>query len=170
MSRLILDTGPLLDLLLYRFWSEQGRSIDENRLMCRKKFNVSPEQISRFLVRYQSIIVMPGVFVEVGRLARGQLGQSTGQSRELPLAPFWRIVTRELHQMGVEERWVSFLSLDHTLLEQFGPTDAALMHCAQETGEERAPILTHDQPLYGRCRRQQISCILTSEILQRLYP
>jgi hypothetical protein len=71
--------------------------------------------------------------------------------------------------MGVEERWASFLSLDETLLEEFGPTDAALIRCSQETGEERVPILTHDQPLHGRCRKQQISCTLTSEILQRLY-
>ncbi len=169
MPRIILDTGPLLDLLLYRFWSEQGRSIDENRLQCHKQFNVSPEQISRFLGRHQGVIVVPGVFVEIGRLARDQLGRSTGQSRELPLAPFWRVATRELRQMGVEERWVSFLSLDQTLLEDFGPTDATLIRCAQEAGEERVQILTHDHPLYGRCRSQQISCKLTSEILQELH-
>ncbi|MBM4258670.1 MAG: hypothetical protein FJ147_22560 [Deltaproteobacteria bacterium] len=169
MSRLILDTGPLLDLLLYRFWSEQGRSIDENRLECRKQFNVSPKQISQFLGRHQGIIVVPGVFVEVGRLAQVELGRTAGQPREFSLGPFWRVATRELRQMSVEERWISFLSLDQTLLEGFGPTDAALIRCAQETGEERVPILTHDQPLHGRCRRQQISCILPSEILQRLY-
>jgi hypothetical protein len=70
MPRIILDTGPLLDLLLYRFWSEQGRSVDHSRLVCRKQFNISPEQISRFLERHQSIIVVPGVFVEVDRRAR----------------------------------------------------------------------------------------------------
>ena len=168
MPRLILDTGPLFDLLLFRFWSEQGHSIEENRLTCRKQYNVSPEQISRFLGKHQSIIIVPGVFVEVGRLARDQLGRSTRQSRELSLASFWRIVFRELRQMDIEERWASFLSFDQTLLEEFGPTDASLIRCAQETGEERVPILTHDQPLYGRCRRQQISCILTSEILSQL--
>jgi len=169
MPRIIVDTGPLLDLLLYRFWRERGRAINENRLICWKQFNVSPEQISQFLGRYQGIIVVPGVFVEVGRLARDELGHAAGQSRELPLAPFWRVVIRELRQMGVEERWVRFLSLDQTLVEELGPTDTALIHCSQETREERVPILTHDQPLHGQCRRQQISCILTSEILDRLY-
>ncbi|MGE0820877.1 MAG: hypothetical protein AB7G75_00425 [Candidatus Binatia bacterium] len=169
MPRLILDTGPLLDLLLHRFWSEQGRSIDENQLQCRKQFNVSPEQISKFLGRHQSIIVVPGVFVEVGHHAQVQLGKATKQSGELPLAPFWRMVVRELRQMNVEERWISFVSLEQTLLEDFGPTDATLIRCAQETGEERMPILTHDRSLHGRCRRLQISCKLTSELLGELY-
>jgi len=169
MPRIIVDTGPLLDLLLYRFWSEQGRSIDDNRLTCWKQFNVSPEQISRFLGRYQSIIVVPGVFVEVGRRVRDELGHATRQARELPLAPFWRVVFRELRQMSIEERWASFLSLDQALVDELGPTDTALIRCSQETEEERVPILTHDQPLHGRCRRQQVSCILTSEILDRLY-
>jgi hypothetical protein len=169
MPRLILDTGPLFDLLLFRFWNGQGRPIDENQLECRKQFNVSPEQISRFLGRYQSIIVVPGVFVEVGRLARGILNRSLGSGKRELVASFWRFALRELQQMSIDEQWIRLLLLDSQLLEDFGPTDATLIRCAQETGEERVSILTHDQPLHGRCRRQQISCILTSEILQRLY-
>jgi hypothetical protein len=169
MSRIIVDTGPLFDLLLFRFWSEQGRPIDENRLACRKQFNVSPKEISQFLGRHQGIIVVPGVFVEIGRLARDELIHTAKQSKEPPLGRFWRAATREFRQMGIEERWASFLSLDQTLVEEFGPTDTALIRCSQETGEERVPILTHDHPLHGKCRRQQISCKLTSEILQALY-
>lgn len=165
---MILDTGPLLDLLLYRFWSEQGRPIDENRLACRKQFNVSPEQLSRFLGDRRGIICVPGVFVEVGRLARDEIGRSAGRSREASLAPFWRVAIRELQRMGVDERWTRFLLLDQGLIEEVGPTDAALIRCAQETGEERVPILTHDEPLRGRCRRQGVSCMLTSEILEWL--
>ena len=164
MPRIILDTGPLLDLLLCRFWSEQGRPIDENRLICRKQFHIGPEQLSMFLGRYQSIIVVPGVFVEVGRLARDELGYAAGQFRKLPLALFWRVAIRELRQMGIEERWTSFLSLDQTLVEELGPTDTALIRCSQETGEERVPILTHDQHLHGKCKKRQISCLHTSEI------
>lgn len=167
-SRVILDTGPLFDLLLFRFWSVQGRPIDENRLNCRKQFNVSPEQLSRFLGMCRGIIFVPSVFVEVGQLVRDEIGHSAGQPREISLAPFWRLVIRELHQMNVEEKWVRFLSLDQGLIEEFGPTDAALIRCAQETGEERVPILTHDQHLWGRCQQQRISSMLTSEILSWL--
>ncbi len=169
IPRVIIDTGPLFDLLLFRFWSEQGRPIDENRLNCRKQFNVSPEQLSRFLGMCRGIIFVPGVFVEVGRLARDELGRSAGQSRGRSLTPFWRIAIRELQQMNADERWTRFLSLDQALIEEFGPTDAALIRCAQETGEERAAILTHDKPLRGRCRRQRIPCMLTSGILEQLY-
>ena len=169
IPRVIIDTGPLFDLLLYRFWREQGRPIDENRLNCRKQFNVSPEQISRFLGLCQGIIFVPGVFVEVGRLARDELGRSAGQSRGMSLTPFWRIAIRELQQMNADERWARFLSLDQTLIEEFGPTDAALIRCAEEMGEERVEILTHDEALRGRCLRLHVSCILTSEILERLY-
>lgn len=168
-SRVILDTGPLFDLLLFRFWSERGRHIDENRFICSKQFNVSLELLSRFLGRYHEIVSVPGVFVEIGRLARDELGRSAGQSRGASLAPFWGIATRELRQMNLDERWTKFLSLDQNQIEEFGPTDAALIRCAQETGEERTEILTHDAPLWGRCRRQGVSCILTSEILARLY-
>lgn len=169
IPRVIIDTGPLFDLLLSRFWSEQGRLIDENRLACRKQFNVSPEQLSRFLGLYREIIFVPGVFVEVGRLARDEIGRSARQSRGTSLTPFWRIAIRELQQMNADERWVRFLSLDQTLIEELGPTYAALIRCAEEMGEERVEILTHDEALRGRCLRLRVSCILTSEILGRLY-
>jgi len=60
IASVILDTGPLLDLLLYRFWSDQGHPIDENRLLCRKRFNVSLEQLSRFwaIVRRSSLFLV----------------------------------------------------------------------------------------------------------------
>lgn len=169
IPRVILDTGPLLDFLLYRFWSEQGRPIDENRFACRKQFNVSPEQLSRFLGMRRGVIFVPGVFVEVGRLARDEIGRSAGQSRGASLPQFWRIAIRELQQMNAEERWVRFLSLDQALVEELGPTNAALIRCAQGTGEERVAILTHDHFLWGLCRSQDVSCMLTSEILGWLY-
>jgi rRNA-processing protein FCF1 len=168
-QRIILDTGPLLDLLLYQFWKEQGYSIDENRLQCRKQFNVSPEQISRFLGVQQSILVVPGVFVEMGRLARDAIGRVPNRAKGGSLASFWGIATRELRQMRIDEKWTTFLSLEQNAIEEVGPTDAALMRCAQDTGEERVPILTHDEALRGRCHKQQIRCLLTSEILGQLY-
>lgn len=168
-SRVILDTGPLFDLLLFRFWSERGRPIDENRFNCSKQFHVSLKQLSQFLGRYHEIVSVPGVFVEIGRLARDELGRSTGQLGKVSLAPFWGIAIRELRQMNLDERWTEFLSLDQVQIEELGPTDAALIRCAQETGEERIEILTHDAPLRGQCHKQGVSCILTSEILARLY-
>lgn len=168
IPRVILDTGPLLDLLLYRFWSEQGRPVDENRLTCRTKFNISPDHISQFLGMCRNIIFVPGVIVEVGRLARDEIGRTPGKSSVLSPAAFWRFAIRELHQMGADERWTRFLLLDQTLIEELGPTDAALIRCAEEMGERRAPIFTHDEPLWGRCRRQGVACIITSEILQWL--
>lgn len=152
-SRVILDTGPLFDLLLSRFWSGQGRPNDENRLACCKQFNVRPEQLSRFLGMCQGIIIVPGVVVEIGRLARDEIERSGGQRRGTSLAPFWRLVIRELQQVNADERWARFLSLDQGLIEEFGPTDTALIRCAQETGEERVPILTHDEHLWGRCQQ-----------------
>ncbi len=166
--RVILDTGPLLDLLLYRYWSEQGHPIDDSRLLCRKQFNVSPEQLSRFLGTCRAIIFVPGVFVEVGRLARDEIGRSTGRAQGRPLGLFWRVAIRELQLMGADERWTKFLLLDGKFVEELGPTDAALIRCAQEAAEERVPILTHDERLWGRCRREGITCMITSEILRAL--
>jgi hypothetical protein len=153
---------------LYRFWSDQSRPIDENRLVCSKQFNVSPLQLSRFLGSCQRIILVPGVIVEVGRLARDELVHPTG-SREFSLAPFWRLTIRELKLMGIDERWTSFLLLDGEIVGELGPTDAALIRCAQELGQEHIPILTHDQPLWGHCRKVHVSCMVTSEILPWLY-
>jgi len=168
MMRVILDTGPLLDLLLHRFWGEHGHPIDESRLVCRKQFNVSPTQLARFLGTCRSIIFVPGVIVEMGRLARDEIGHSGGKPNRISLAPFWRVAIRELERMGVDERWIKFLLLDRKLIEELGPTDAALIRCAREVGEERIPILTHDQHLWGRCRSERISCMMTSDILGRL--
>lgn len=156
----ILDTGPLLDLLLYRFWTEQGRSIDQARLICSMQFNVSPLDLSRFLGACRRKILVPGVIVEVGRLARSKVVH--------PLAPFWRLAVRELRLMGIEEKWTKFLLLDGRVIGEFGPTDAALIRCAEELTQERIPILTHDQPLWGHCQKVHVSCMVTSEILPLL--
>ncbi len=157
----ILDSGPLLDLLLYRFWTNRGHSIDVNRLTCSSRFNVSPLQLSRFLGSCRRIILVPGVIVEVGRLARNEVVYS--------LAPFWRCTIRELTLMGIDEKWTRFLLFDGKVVEEFGPTDAALIRCAQELSQEGIPILTHDQPLRGHCRKSHVSCMVTSEILPWLY-
>lgn len=165
---MILDAGPLLDLLLYRYWSEQGRPIDDNRLVCRKQFNVGPEQLSRFLGTCRAIIFVPGVFVEVGRLARDEIRRSTRRAQDRALALFWRVAIRELRLMGADERWTKFLLLDSKFVEELGPADAALISCAQEAAEERVPILTHDERLWGRCQRERIPCMVTSDILRSI--
>lgn len=157
----ILDTGPLLDLLLYRFWSEQGRPVDETRLICSKQFSVTPLQLFRFLGSCRRIVLVPGVIVEIGQLGRNEIVGS--------LARFWRFTIRELELMRIDEKWTRFLLLDRQVVEQFGPTDAALIRCAQELSEEHIPILTHDQPLWGYCRKTRISCMVTSEILSSVY-
>lgn len=164
VTRVILDTGPFLDLLLYGFWTERGRSVDESQLVCRSKFNVSPEQLSRFLGNCLSIIFVPGVLVEIERLARDKIGRAV--SRRMSLAPFWRYTVTELGRMRVDEKWTKLSSLDTALIEDLGPTDAALIRCSQETGQQRIPILTHDEPLWGICRREGIACMVTSDILR----
>jgi len=78
IPRVILDTRPLFDLLLSRFWSEQGRPIDENRLACRKQFNVSPEQLSRFLGMCRGSSLFP---VYLSKSA-GSLGTSSDAHRD----------------------------------------------------------------------------------------
>lgn len=166
--RVILDTGPLLDLLLYRYWSEQGHPIDDSRLLCRKQFNVSPEQLSRFLGNCRELIFVPGVLVEVGRLAREELRRSARRSRGMTLSLFWQVAIRELTRMGVDERWAPFLLLEGKHVEEIGPTDAALIRCARDASE-RAPILTHDEPLWGLCHKEGVPCMVTSEILVHLY-
>ena len=168
IASVILDTGPLLDLLLYRFWSDQGHPIDENRLLCRKHFNVSLEQLSRFLGNCKEIISVPGVLVEVGRLARDELRLPARRTRGMALYLFWRVAIRELRLMGVDERWTRFLLLDEKHVEQVGPTDAALIRCAKDASEH-AFILTHDEPLWGICKKERVPCMVTSEILVHLY-
>lgn len=168
ITRVILDTGPLLDLLLYRFWSVQGRPIDESRLLCRRRFNVSPKELSRFLGNCTERIFVPGVLVEVGRLARDEFRLPARRSRGIALSVFWRVAIRELTLMGVDERWTQFLLLDRKHVEEVGPTDAALIRCAKDASE-RAPILTHDEPLWGLCHKEGVPCMVTSEILVHLY-
>lgn len=168
INQVILDTGPLLDLLLYRYWRDQGRPVDESRLLCRKQFSVSPEQLSEFLGNCTGIIFVPGVVVEVGRLARDEIRLSRPRSRRMVLSLFWRLAIRELELMGADERWTRFLLLEGRHVEEVGPTDAALIRCARDAGEH-APILTHDELLWGLCRKQRVPCMVTSEILRWIY-
>jgi hypothetical protein len=168
INQVILDTGPLLDLLLYRYWRDQGRPVDESRLLCRKQFNVSPEDLSRFLGNCTTLIFVPGVFVEIGRLAREEFRVSARRARETALSLFWRSTIRELRFMGVDERWARFLLLDGRHVEELGPTDASLVRCAKDASE-RAPILTHDEPLWRLCHKESVPCMVTSEILVHLY-
>ena len=164
----ILDAGPLLDLLLYRFWTDQRRPVDENRLIC-TQLGVSPQQLSRFLGSCPRIFLVPGVIVEVGRLAREEVVYWRGKAKKLSLASFWRLTIRELKLMGIDEKWTKFFFLDRKIVEELGPTDAALIRCAQELSQERIPILTHDQPLWGQCHKVHVSCMVTSEILPWIY-
>jgi hypothetical protein len=152
---LILDTGPIRELIAYRAVNElRFFSLD------RELANfVSPEayrNCTAFLSSFRKKVTTASAVAELNFWIRDT--GSTGQ-REL-----WQLVHEEFSRIGMDEETIRFLDMDLDLVARYGPTDVSLLEIARRNVSQNPVVLTLDTRLYGECLEAQIS----SELLQQV--
>jgi hypothetical protein len=147
-SVLILDTGPIRELVAYQA-VYQFRFDTLRRELRHLNSAKSYRSCSEFLASFQRKMTSVSVVTELGRWIRDT--RPKGQVR------LWERVREEFENMGMDESAVKLLDMDIELVAKYGPTDVSLLEIAHRNAQQRPAILTLDGRLEAECRRTQIS-------------
>jgi hypothetical protein len=153
---LILDTGPIRELVLYHAISEFRFDILRGNLQYIRD-DESYKRCTRFLALFSQITTTSAaVVVELYHWIRKT--EPNGQSK------LWRRVYDEFRNMGMDEEVVKLLDMDPDFVVRFGPVDGSLLRLAQRHAARNPLILTTDYPLYGECKKSVIDVSHINEV------
>jgi hypothetical protein len=152
---LIVDTGPIWELVLYHAVNELGFV----RLKGSLKHFHSPEDYENcgsFLSGFAKKTTSASVVAELYRRIR--------DTERMGHARLWRQVYEEFENMGMGEEVVRLLDMEPDLVAKHGPTDVSLIEIARRNLNQRPVILTLDGKLYSECLKAQIRSDLLIEV------
>lgn len=153
---LILDTGPLWELLLFqavhqlKFQSLRGELrylLDEERFF----------RFSTFTSKFQHKTTTPSVVAELSfKVLRTD---RDGQIR------MWSRLRDEFVNMKMDEEMVRFVEMPLTLVSKCGAVDCSVFELGRRYSKIRPQILTIDEELRTECRRAGLQALHLSEII-----
>jgi hypothetical protein len=153
---LILDTGPIRELVLFHAVSE-FRLENLRRSLRFIKDDRSYKSCSEYVASFrQMTTTSASVVVELYHWIRET--EPYGQSK------LWRRVYEEFQNMGMDEEVVKLLDMDASFVMRFGPVDGSLLELARRHTSRNPVILTADSPLYGECKKGGLSVSHIDEV------
>lgn len=156
---LILDTGPIRELVLYHAVSEFGFERLRNELRFIKDAE-SYGRCSEFVGTFSNrLTTSAGVVVELYHWIRATAEH--GRSK------LWGRVYDEFRNMGMYEEVVRLLVMDASLVVRCGPVDASLLQLARRHRAHNPLILTVDWSFHGECTKSGLKVSHLEEITAR---
>ena len=153
---LILDTGPIRELVLFHAVSE-FRLENLRRELRFIKEQESYGKCSEFIASFrQMTTTSASVVVELYHWIRETERQ--GQNK------LWGRVAEEFQNMGMDEEVVRLLEMDASFVMRFGPVDGSLLELSRRHAGRNPMILTADLPLYGECKKSGLSVSHIDEV------
>jgi hypothetical protein len=154
-SILIVDTGPIWELVLYRAVNELG-FLGLKRNLTYFDSVEAYENCGSFLSSFGRKTTSASVVAELYHQIR-----DTESGGHLHL---WKQVYEEFENMGMEENVVKLLDMDPDLVTKYGPTDVSLLEIARRNVNQKPVILTLDTKLRSECVKAQIRSDLLIEV------
>jgi hypothetical protein len=154
-SIVIVDTGPIWELILFRAVNELGFASLRNNL---QPFYTPQayENCGDFLSSFGKKITSSSVVAELYRKIRDT--DPNGHRR------LWQQVYEEFTNMEMDEDIVKLLDMDLELVSNRGPIDVSLIEIARRNSNQDPVILTLDTKLHAECRKAQIGSALLIEV------
>ena len=146
---LILDTGPIRELILYHAVYDlgfQSLSPQLNPYFHRSAY----EQLSNFLGLFRERTTSASVVAELHRWIRDQT--DAGGHRQL-----WEQIYQEFRNMGMNEEVIKLLDMPIGVVALQGPVDASLLEMARRHLDRNPVILTVDSWLASECKKTQVA-------------
>lgn len=154
-SILVVDTGPIWELVLYRAVKVLGfASLERNltHFVSSETYDHCGSFLSSFRKKTTSASVVAQLYSFIRETDRA------GQRH------IWAQVYEEFERMGMDEDVVKLLDMDADLIAKYGPTDVSLIEIARRNLSQKPVILTLDAPLHSECRKAGISARLLIEV------
>jgi len=153
---LILDTGPLWELVLYRCIDQlrfESLKPDLTHLRERHHYN----SLTQFVGSFRRRTTTPGVVAEISRRIRNTPKQGHPQ--------FWRLVRTEFFQMRMDEELIKLLDMPLDLVAAFGAVDASVLKLGLLHSASHPCILTGDEALLRECQNHRLHAIHIREVV-----
>jgi len=155
----IVDTGPLWELVLYRAVKEL-RFVNLERDLTHFVSREAYENCGSFLFSFRKKTTSASVVAELyGKI---QDTQRKGRSQ------LWGLVYEEFRNMSMDEDVVRLLDMQSDFVAKYGPTDVSLIEIARQNVDQKPVILTLDSQLYTECMRAQIRSDLLIQVCNPL--
>lgn len=152
---LVLDTGPIRELITYRAVHDLG--FDRLRPELRYLTNAEAyERCGTYLSSFHRKTTSASVVAELNCWIR--------DTPPLGRRQLWQLAREEFTAMGMDEELVRFLDLEIDFVARYGPIDTSLLEIARRNLSQDPILLTLDGQLYGECWNSRISSKLLTEI------
>lgn len=147
---LILDTGPLWELVLYSAVHELGfiRLKPELRHL---RDHASYQKLSNYIARFQKKTTSSYVVAEISAWVTRT--EKSGQPN------IWRVVYDEFASMGMDESVLRLLELPFEIVADKGAVDASVLELGLRVASQRPKVLTIDSPLLAECNKSGLSAV-----------
>ena len=152
---LILDTGPIWELVLYNAVT-QFRFASLRPSLTHFVSIEAYEHCGTFLTSFRKKTTSASVVAQLYNFIRGT--DKRGQ-RQL-----WELVYEEFRRMDMDEDVVKLLDMDLDLIARYGPTDVSLIEIALRNFRQDPVILTLDSPLHSECTKARIRSRLLIDV------
>jgi hypothetical protein len=139
---LILDTGPIRELVLFHAVHELGFEGLRQNLHCildRESYVRSTKFIGSFHGKTTSASVVADLNYWIRKT------EITGRER------LWNRVYQEFDAMRMDEQVVKLLEMDISRVAEFGPMDVSIIEIARRNANLGPVLLTMDSPLHREC-------------------
>jgi hypothetical protein len=152
---LIVDTGPIWEIVLYRAVTELGFA-GLGRSLTHFLSPEAYENCGIFLAAFGKKTTSASVVAELYR----QIQKTEARGRQ----QLWEQVYEEFERMGMAEDVVNLLDMDLDLVTEYGPTDVSLIQIARRNLSLRPVILTLDSRLHAECLKAQVRSDLLIQV------
>jgi len=158
-SILIVDTGPIWELVLYRAVKELGFA-NLKRDLTHFSSLKAYENCGNFLSAFGKKTTSASVVAELYHQIR--------ETEQKGRPQLWELVYEEFRNMSMDEDVVRLLDMEPDLIAKYGPIDVSLLEIARRNLGRRPVILTLDSHLHAECKKAQISAELLIEVCNPL--
>ena len=153
---LLLDTGPIRELVSYRAVQDLRLEYlrgDLSFLRERREY----EKFALFLAQFSAKTTTASVVAELYRWIRGNKQQ---------ISTLWELAYDEFKKMNMHEEVVKLLEMERELVVQCGPADASLLSLAQRHAGADPTVITSDRKLWRECSRVEVDAFHVDEIME----
>ncbi len=141
---LILDTGPIRELVLFHAVDQYGFLGLRPSLQCIRDRD-SYVRCGKFIGSFRTKTTSASVVAELNYWIRKT--EITGQEK------LWNRVYEEFREMRMDELVVKLLEMDRGRVTAFGPVDISLLEIARRKRDLSPLVLTMDGRLHSECER-----------------
>ncbi|MEW6606323.1 MAG: hypothetical protein AB1414_02555 [bacterium] len=155
-TKIIMDTGPLFDLLLANCWWKYFRTFPTEHLRYIRNER-QYKNLRDYIFSIELILITPYVLAEINYQLR-KIKDKDGIYNK-----FWKLTIELLKDNKFQEGVIKIVEIDLQALSNFGLTDAVLILL---TGNTRLPIFTGDSPLKNYCKVKGLDSLFIYDITE----